>query len=226
MQSLARQTYLSCCEATEKALANPDVETNWNQDSCLEHMTVGALAAHLARSVTLVPQYFVDPPTAPEQPSSTSQDTQDRTESPVLNAAEYYKAVYNLIPAEELNAGVLARAISEAELGPGDLRSKVAAAIEWMHTVLPRIDPDAPQAVVAGILVSADEYLNTRTVEIVTHLDDLAVSTPSVQLAPQNAYRLASQVAVDLAIARHGPREVLANLARAERVTTATFPVF
>ena len=65
-----------------------------------------------------------------------------------------------------------------------------------------------------------DDYLETRIVELVIHLDDLAASvgrTPP-RVSPE-AESLVLRTLVEMATARHGASVMIRALARRERVT-------
>ena len=75
--------------------------------------------------------------------------------------------------------------------------------------------------------MSLDEYLVTRLLELVVHLDDLAVSlgvdTPAVDA---QAVDLVTQCFLGVARIRNGDVAVIRALARRERAPATVFPVF
>ena len=80
---------------------------------------------------------------------------------------------------------------------------------------------------IGGLAITLDEYLVTRTVELVTHIDDLAASidvpTPTL---PEAALVTAVDCMVEIARLRHGDLAVVRALARRERDPLAALRVF
>lgn len=83
--------------------------------------------------------------------------------------------------------------------------------------MLPTLPPHLPVGVFAHVL-PLDQCLLTRLVELVVHLDDLAVSlevpTPPV---PAEAAEAVTACLTRIAVARHGFLPVIRTLSRRER---------
>ena len=79
-------------------------------------------------------------------------------------------------------------------------------------------DPTRRVEVLQGVTLPLEDYLRTRLVELVVHLDDLAVSVgrpgPDV---PEPALRQVASVLGAVAATRAGGLETVRSLARAER---------
>ena len=75
--------------------------------------------------------------------------------------------------------------------------------------------------VLGGLVITLDEYLRTRVVELVLHTEDLALSVdlPEAAEVTPAAATIAINTLVDLARLRHGDLAVLRALARRERDT-------
>ena len=76
-------------------------------------------------------------------------------------------------------------------------------------------------------MLSLDDFCRTRLIEVLLHLDDLAVSVgvpcPDTD---EEGRAIVIDVLMGIARMRHGDREVLQALARDERRTVVVFPVF
>ncbi|MDP8961902.1 MAG: hypothetical protein M3N32_09840, partial [Actinomycetota bacterium] len=84
---------------------------------------------------------------------------------------------------------------------------------------LPETDTARRRIVVLrDLTLTLDEYLRTRVVELLIHLDDLAASVgqrcPDV---PDHAFRVVAGLLGELAAVRAGGLETVRSLARAER---------
>ncbi|MDQ0911532.1 hypothetical protein QFZ22_007517 [Streptomyces canus] len=107
----------------------------------------------------------------------------------------------------------------EAAGGPDVLAEAFDAARARLTTRLPSMPLDRPVGVFTHVL-PLDQCLLTRLVELVVHLDDLAVSleilTPSV---PAEAAEAVADCLTRIAAVRHGFLPVMRALARRERAT-------
>jgi hypothetical protein len=116
------------------------------------------------------------------------------------------------------NQGIRARGEEMAGDGPEAVARDGRAVFARLVQSLGQYDADRRLRVVGGVIIRLDEYLRTRTVELVVHSDDLA---SSVGISPP-AFRtdttgLAIGTLVELARLRHGDLSVLRALARRER---------
>jgi hypothetical protein len=114
-----------------------------------------------------------------------------------------------------------------AAAGPEDLAQRTAEAVAQLAAILP--DEDGASLYYlpwTGWALTLDGFLTTRLLEIVVHIDDLAVSldvTPP-QL-PDQATDTVLTLLTRLAARHHGPAAVLRALSRAERAP-ATIAAF
>jgi hypothetical protein len=168
---------------------------------------VRGLAGHLLRAMTSVEGYLDHP-----DPAGGGRD--------VLCAARYYATV---LGAEtdihsDLHRSVRQRGVEAAPGRADDF------AFQWGETAgalvvrLVREPADRLVEVYGGLVLTLDEYLVTRLVELVVHGDDLAtsigVAPPAVSPA---ATGLVIATLVDVARLRHGDTGVVRALARRER---------
>lgn len=183
----------------------PEVAQAWAEPSALDGMTVGALAAHLARQVTRVPEVLASP--VPD-------------ERPATLVEHYLRSAWaNAGPDDEANVGIRMRAATDAIPGPAEVLARALEALATARTALPEepvhrwVRPPW-----LGWNLSLEDYLRSRMLEIVVHSDDLAVSVgvepPSW---PEDVVAPVLGVLTTVAIRKHGVPAVLRTLARAER---------
>lgn len=200
--------FLHTAERVEMVLNRPEIEEQWNEPSALDGHTIGSLAAHLARSVFTVQRYLEAPAGAGE---------------PTTAAGYLVAALGDADPIDsDLHRGVRERARDEAAAGHADLCARFGRARHDLAETLPACDLTQPITVLDGIVLPLEEYLRSRIVEMVIHLDDLCVS---VGAEPPDdldaAFDIAAAVLVQVAIRRTGPWATLRSLARRERRPSA-----
>ncbi|MFN8036290.1 MAG: maleylpyruvate isomerase N-terminal domain-containing protein [Acidimicrobiia bacterium] len=207
-----RATYLEAATTAVNLLANPAVGGRWDEPSACDGMSVGALAAHLSRSLTQVEAGLAEPvPTGR-----------------LVDAVEYYMSIADqlLEPGSDVNRSVVARA--EAQAAPG-CSAVVARARDVLARLREELDAAAPDRTVValGQPMLLDEYLRTRVVELVVHLDDLGVSLgiEPVVVAPA-AHGEALALLLAIARERSGDLMVLRALTRRDRTTGDPLRVF
>jgi hypothetical protein len=209
--------YLDAAGVTADLIASPEVAARWNEPSALSEMAVSGLAGHLARQITGVPARL-----------ARRQQLPDRAE--LLTVTEHYARVRWAGAAldDETNVSIRRDSDAEASGGPDDLARRTRTAVARVRDAL----PDGEQGDRAiylpwtGWALTLDGFLTTRLLEIVVHLDDLAVSvdvTPP-QL-PEQATDTVLALLAQLAARRHGPAAVLRALTRQERAP-ATITAF
>lgn len=205
-------SYLRAADVAVALIAQAPVAARWCQGSVLEGLSVGAVAAHLARAVLQV-EWLLDAP-APG--------------GPLISAATYYAQLEGTsVAASQLNIGVRSRSDSAAQQGPAALVAQAQASLARLHQRLLR-EPAHRRVAVAhrpGQELVVEEYLKTRCVELAVHTEDLAISVGSSVRAPGPAVGIAADVLVQAARQRHGDAEVLHALARRERDTSAALQV-
>lgn len=139
----------------------------------------------------------------------------------VTDAAGYMVAVLDTHePVDsDFHRAVRARSLDTAAGGAAALAREVREARQRLAQRLNEAVMDQRIEVLQGVVVPVEEYLRTRLVELVVHLDDLAVSVgeDADQDLPQEAYEEVAAVLVQLAVRRHGGLAVVRGLARRER---------
>lgn len=199
--------------ATETAVAvldHPDIAASWSAPSVLEALTVGELAAHLGQMIGGLVGWLEAPPP-------------DRSTSTVLPSTEVYGRA-RLDPDDGLD-GDLARTIrswaaDRSARGPDATAAEARAHRNRLPALLESAESDrlVPSAVVPGAAIELDQYLATRCVEFVVHVDDLAASTGLPRPSPDaGAVAIAVDALVAMCRARAGDLDVLLALARPSR---------
>ena len=204
MMSVTAQAYLEAIDPMLDLLDAPEVAAAWQEPSVLAGMSVGDLAAHLARAVTLTPVYLA------YEPAGRPVSAHER-----LTGAAWAVSGSD----SEVNVQIRQRAESDAAAGPQAVVSGARAVAHETRALVEVQDPARRVAVpVEGVSLSLDDYLVMRLLELAAHSDDLACSVgiPTPPL-PQAAQRLVAHLLVDVAIARHGWPSVLRTLSRSER---------
>ena len=204
MTTQAREAYGAGADVAVALVTGEQVAAAWDEPSVLAGMSVGELAAHLARSVLQV-EWYLDGPVAPGAVAITA----DVYYGDLSGAAE---------PESPLNTGVRQRSAETAAQGPAALAAEVGAARERLRTRLAQEAADRLMTVRhQGHTLVLDEYLRTRCVELAVHTEDLALSVGSDVRTPAATLATALDVLVGAARHRNGDAEVLHALARRER---------
>ncbi|GAB3136600.1 maleylpyruvate isomerase N-terminal domain-containing protein [Microbispora hainanensis] len=196
--------FLDTAEVVSGLLHAPALTERWERPSALARFRVSGLAGHLARAVFNVERWVAEPP----QPDGTP-----------IDAVAYFLA--GARPTPDLDDAVPRRirelGEQEAADGPVALVEEFDAARARLTSLLPALPPDRPVGVFAHVL-PLDQCLLTRLVELVVHLDDLAVSleipTPPV---PVEAADAVTTCLTRIAVARHGCLPLIRALSRRER---------
>jgi Mycothiol maleylpyruvate isomerase N-terminal domain len=199
-----RETYLRAAAVAVELLGSPEVAAAWSMPSALDKMTLGAVAAHLARQIHNVPVVLT------EQPGE-----------PVVSVLEHY-ARSEWVGADldaEANQVTRRNAELSAADGPAALASQTAALLAQLPDVLAAQTGDRIVSLPwATWSMTLDDFLVTRLVEIAVHNDDLACSvglpTPAL---PERATNMVLTVLWQVSARRHGVTAVLRGLTRSER---------
>ena len=191
----ALAAFLDAASTAMQLLERRELAERWQQDSVLPQFAVAALAGHLLRGMTTVEQYLDGP-----EPDEAG-----------ISAARYFHTVIR-------SADIRGRGAEAAAGGPAALASEARAALARLSPRLSEMGAGRRLRVAGGLVMTLDEYLRTRVVELVIHADDLAASL-EVELAPPRpgTCAIAIDVLVGVARIRHGDMAVLRALARRER---------
>ena len=199
-----RALYLETAATARRLLASDAVASRWDQPSALAEFSVRGLAGHLVRAVTSVVVYLER-----EVPAGAK---------PITPAEYYMPAVAEKDIHSELSKAVRTRGEEHAEGGRDALIGRLDEAITYLEKDLDAESPDRLVVVFQEMVLTLDDYLVTRVIELVVHIDDLGVSVgvkpPPI---PARAFDLAIHGLVDVARHEHGDVAVIRALARRER---------
>jgi uncharacterized protein (TIGR03083 family) len=199
----ALAAFLDAASTATHVLERPELTERWGQDSVLPQFGVAALAGHLVRGMTTVGQYLDGP-----EPDEAG-----------ISAARYFHTVIRSADiSDPAHQAIRDRGAGAAAGGPAALASDARAALGRLSSELAAVGAERRLRVAGGLVMTLDEYLRTRVVELVIHADDLAASL-GVELAPPrpDTCAIAIDVLVGVARIRHGDMAVLRALARRER---------
>lgn len=208
----ARDAFWHAVSVAGPVLTSPRLAAQWDESSALEGMTGGDLAAHLVRAVTNVVAYLARP--AP-------------TGGPISPAAYYLAVLDDPSDLESpQNQGVRQRARQDAEGGHEQVLRRWEEVVTEARDRLAQESPDRLVAVVDDLVLTIEDYLATRVVEILVHADDLAVTLGiDSPPPPPAAAELAEHILLDIARQRHGDTAVLRALTRRERTSVEALRV-
>jgi Mycothiol maleylpyruvate isomerase N-terminal domain len=187
-RGVIREQFLAGARVVVDAVASPAVGSAWDEPSVLDDQTVGGLAGHLARgAVWVVGDYLDQPPPAPTFPS-----------------AEHYFATLMTWSDAASNQAIRDRGRAIAAAGQSAVVADARARLAALEARLPG-EPADRVTVVAGGAMRLDDYLATRIVEQVVHLDDLARSVAvGPWPSPDANVRLAVTVGAATGLLRFG----------------------
>jgi Mycothiol maleylpyruvate isomerase N-terminal domain len=206
-----RDLVIEAVDAAAALIVRPEVSDAWDRPSALEGMTVGALSAHLVRAAGAVLAYL------------DRTDPLARPDGALLTPVTYFHAAIDS-PIHERIKEVSA---SESLAGPAGLAARAALVADSMRIRFAAEPPDRLVAALGGRMLTLDDFCRTRLIEVLFHLDDLAVSVGLPCPATDEAGRtIVIDVLVGIARMVHGDWEVLRALARDERRSATVFPVF
>lgn len=199
-----RDLLLDTARAACDLVASPEVAARWDEPSALPHFRVRGLAGHLVAAGTSVVVRYLDRP----EPGGETIDP----------ATYYVTALTTDDPDAELHRGIRARGEAAAEGGPEALVAEGRRVLDGLAARLAAEPADRKVQVLDGMVLTLDDYLVTRLLELVVHADDLAVSvgvpTPAFD-APVLDPVL--DCLVQMGRRRHGDLAVLRALTRRER---------
>lgn len=186
-------------------LDRDEVAANWDAPSVLDRMTVGMLACHLGRQFVRAEEILPTPASG----------------EPLAEVDEHYRRAAWVV-APDLDDPSQDRSIDEtdAALGVVAMRERSRSALDSVAGLLDRGEAhDIVTIPWQGWSLRRPDFLLTRSVEIVTHTDDLArsIQLPTPAFPPE-VYHPVAHLLVRLAAERHGQAAVTSALTRQERM--------
>ena len=206
-----RGLVIEAVEAAAMLIGRDEVAARWSQPSALTGMTVGALCAHLVRAAGSVLAYL------------DRTDLAARPDGALLTPVTYFHAAIDS-PIHERIKEVSA---AEATAGPAELAARCAEVAASMRSRLADEPSDRLVAALGGRMLSLDDFCRTRLIEVLLHVDDLAVSVGLPRpITNTDGPAIVIEVLIGIARMQHGDWALLHALARNERRTVDVFPVF
>ena len=198
-----RTTFLATSRLALDFVRSERIGERWDGPSALREFSLRGLVGHLYRATGSVEAYL------------------DRTEPPgppITTASYYHQAVDVTDIDSDLHRAVRQRGEEAAAEGHAAL---VQGWSDMLERLLERMEREPGSRLVEvfkGLVLSLDDYLVTRLVELVVHVDDIAASVDLPEpVLPEEAYDAAITCLVDVARLRQGDLAVIRALARRER---------
>ncbi len=195
--------FLDTAEAFVDMLGSEQLAEHWDRPSALDRMRVGHLAGHTARAVLTLSQYLDEP-----------------AEGDPVDAVAYILTVSEDDDiSSPLHRQIRERAARESEVGRDALAERTMRALTQLRLRLPETDPETLISVLGGMPIRLDEYVRTRLLELVVHMDDLAVSldTDPPEISDE-ALESVSTLLSTVADVKHGAWAVIRAFTRRERM--------
>jgi hypothetical protein len=199
--------YLLAAESALRLVGRVEVARHWDRPSALPQMTVGAVAAHLGTQVLSVHAAL----TAGEGVT---------LESPVPLLEHYDRVAWVRADLDDdANVTIREGAERSATTGHDAVVRRLEAALADLRLAFASMElPPAVTMPWWDWSVSFPDYLVTRTMEIVVHSDDLAVSVDIEPPAlPERVLGPVLALLVGISLRRHGQAAVVRGLSRRER---------
>jgi uncharacterized protein (TIGR03083 family) len=204
-----RELFCGAADATTPLLAEPVLVKRFDGPSALAEFTVRGLAGHLLRAMTSIEGYLDRP-----EPDSGSGGHE-----PI--PAEAYYAIVAGAGAElhsELHQSIRQRGLEAASGPPGEFAALWTETAQRLRARLAAEPAGRLVQVYADLVLTLDDYLVTRLVELVVHADDLALSLGVARpQLPDDATGLVITTLVEVARRLYGDAAVLTALTRRER---------
>lgn len=193
--------YLAGTRVVRAAITDAAVVAAWTEPSVLEDQSVGSLAGHLARTGTWIVDEFLGAG-EPEGPVDFA------------DVATFYATLLP-IGDDPIHQGIRDRGAALAEQGAVALAATIDERMPAVEAALRSLPADRKLTVTGGNVMTLEQYLVTRIVEQVVHLDDLARSVGRGPWPlPAEASRLVADTGVRIALLRHPAESVVRGLFR------------
>lgn len=200
------ELFLTCGRVAVELVGSAAVAERWRLPSALDGYDVAGLAGHLGRAVLTAESYLI----------AADADV----EAEPVDASMYYDAVladHDPIDSE-FHRTVRARGSETAADGSEALAETMRSSLGRLASRLPTTSPQTRIVALKRTPMLRDEYLKTRLVELVVHIDDLAVSVDSATPElPADAYVAVAEVLAATAARRGGGLLTVRALARPQR---------
>ena len=206
-----RALVVEAVEAAAELMGQGVVGERWDHRSALDGMTVGALSAHLVRAAGATIAYL------------DRTDPTARPDGELLTPVTYFHAAVDA----PIHDQIKAVSAEEASLGHEATVAKCRAVAAQMVDRFALEPTDRLVSALGGRMLTLDDFCRTRLIEVLLHLDDLAISVgePRPDTDPEGP-AIVIEILIGIARDVHGDWGVIDALARAERSRAEAFPVF
>jgi len=209
-----RALFCDAADAVTPLLGDPALKERFEGPSALAEFSVRGLAGHLLRAMASLDGYLDRPP--PDEVIGSG----EAGEASGVSAAEYYAGVLagQTDIDSDFHRSIRQRGVEAAPQTPGELPGAWDAMAARLRTRLAAEPADRRVRVFGDLVLTLDQYVVTRLIELVVHVDDLAASlgVPAPPL-PAEATEVVITTLVEVARIRHGDPAVVRALTRRER---------
>jgi hypothetical protein len=200
-----RADLVIACRTAYALAGSPEVARAWDDESACDGMTVGGLTHHLLAQVHHVSRLLAPPPGA---------------DAPIPLLDHYSRAAWVTAGAgDEANTSIRDDGNAAGAAGPDAVLAQVEPLLDRLPGVLaaPR-DPDTIAIPWQGWSLTTDDFLATRSMELVVHADDLAASVglPTPEF-PASVVEVVVHLLAGVALRRHGQTPLVRALSRPQR---------
>jgi len=205
MEPIDRTDFVRTCRTALDLARSPEVADQWGDESACAGMTVGGLASHLLTQ----PRHVAD--AVGRQPTA---------DAPIALLEHYARAEWvTAAPEDEANTSIRDGSNESAANGPAPVLAEAEAVIGRLPELLAAArEPDTIHIPWQGWSLTTDDFLVTRSMELVVHSDDLAASvglpTPAF---PETIVERVVHLLTGVALRRHGQAAVVRSLSRPQR---------
>jgi hypothetical protein len=206
---LDRTEFVTACRTAFDLASMPVVAAAWHAESACAGMTVGGLTHHLLGQVKHVARFLSQPPTA---------------DAPIALLDHYAGAEWVTAGREdEANTSIRDGENQAAAAGRDAVLAEAAPLLDQLPDLLrtPR-EPETIFIPWQGWALTTDDFLVTRSMELVVHSDDLAASvgvpTPTF---PDSTITHVVDLLGGVAMRRHGQAAVVRALSRPQRAPSS-----
>lgn len=195
----AVEDFLVAAEQTGALLEVPGLVQGWTDPSALDGFSVGELAGHFVRAVGVTNAVVARGPVS----------------EPTTDLVDYYVVATSTW--RDRTSEIRANAAVEAAAGPKLLVRRWRDAVDEAHELLSERPPSKVRTS-AGVVLTLNDYLVSRAIELLVHADDLAASLQvECPPPPGRLVRAVNDLLISVARRRHGESAILRALTRRER---------
>lgn len=205
MDSIDRDAYVAACHTAYDLAGAPEVAAAWETESACAGMTVGGLTHHLLGQIRSTIALLAEPPGA---------------QAPIRLLDHYAGAAWvTAEPEDEANTSIRDDGNASAAVGVEAMRAEVASLLERLPGIVRASrEPDNIYIPWQGWALTTDDFLVTRSMELMVHSDDLAASVGlPTPIFPDDVAEHVVHLLAGVATRRHGQAALVRALSRPQR---------